>query len=86
MKELVDSTIIREIHVYGQVVGIGKEETGKAQHFGLGKSLIEEAERITKSNGIDTIAVISAIGTREYYRKQGFTETGLYMSKNLGVS
>ncbi len=83
IEELKDSAIIREVHVYGSVVGIGKEEEGKAQHFGLGKKLIEKAEEITRENGIENLAVISAIGTREYYRKRGFDigDGDLYMHK-----
>lgn len=83
IEELVNSAIIREVHVYGQVVGIGKEEEGKAQHLGLGKRLIKKAEEIAKEKGVDKIAVISAIGTRNYYRKRGFTLESLYMGKKL---
>jgi elongator complex protein 3 len=49
----------------------------------LGKSLIEEAEKISKENGFKKISVISAIGTREYYKKRGYQNINLYMHKNL---
>lgn len=83
--ELANTAIIREVHVYGSVVGIGKEEVGKAQHFGLGKKLIEKAENIAITNNLVDIAVISAIGTKEYYKKRGFTQKRgeLYMHKHL---
>ena len=81
--ELEGCSIIREVHVYGKVLGLRDESTGESQHLGLGKSLIGESERISKKNGFEKIAVISAIGTREYYRKRGFNDGELYMSKNL---
>ena len=81
--ELQDCAIIREVHVYGTLVGIGKESMGQAQHLGLGKKLIERSEEISKSNGFKKLSVISAIGTREYYRKRGFEDGELYMSKKL---
>ena len=42
-----------------------------------------KAEEIAKKNGYKKIAVISSIGTREYYRKLGYHRQGLYMTKNL---
>jgi elongator complex protein 3 len=81
--ELSNSAIIREVHVYGQVVDIGSKEEGKAQHLGLGTKLITKAKQISKENGYNNIAVIAAIGTRQYYRKQGFSSRELYMHHPL---
>lgn len=81
IKELEGKSIIREIHVYGQVVGIGKTLEGKSQHLGLGTRLIERSKEISRDAGFNEISVISAIGTREYYRKKGFADDGLYMSQ-----
>lgn len=81
--ELKDCSIIREVHVYGKVLGLRDESTGESQHLGLGKSLIKEAEDISRKNGFKRIAVISAIGTREYYRKRGFENEELYMTKSI---
>jgi elongator complex protein 3 len=81
--ELKGASLIREVHVYGNVVGIGKESKGQSQHLGLGKRMIGIAERISKENGFKKISVISAIGTREYYQKTGFKQEQLYMSKPL---
>ena len=81
--ELADAAIIREIHVYGQSLGIGDSERGVAQHSGLGKALIEQAEAIAQQRGYARLAVISAIGTRGYYRKRGFTDGQLYQAKRL---
>lgn len=81
--ELEGAAIIREIHVYGQVVGIGGDSSGRAQHVGLGTSLIEAAVDIAQNAGYRTLAVISAIGTRVYYRKRGFADSGLYQVRTL---
>jgi len=83
LDELEGCAIIREVHVYGKVLGLGKDSNGESQHLGLGKSLIEEAEKISKDNGFKKISVISAIGTREYYKKRGYQNINLYMHKNL---
>ncbi len=74
VKELGDSALIREIHIYGESIELGTKKTGKAQHIGLGKSLIKMAEGICKKNGFNRLAVISSIGTREYYEKNGFSK------------
>lgn len=76
--ELEGESMIREIHVYGQVVGIGTRSEGRPQHLGQGSSLIELAKGISKKAGYDGMAVISSIGTREYYRKKGFENGELY--------
>ncbi len=83
IEELKGCSIIREVHVYGKVLGIEGESSGESQHLGLGKRLIERAEEISKDNGFKKISVISAIGTREYYKKRGFKNISLYMHKNL---
>ena len=77
------TAMIREVHVYGRVAGLGKEERGAAQHAGLGKALVEEACRIAREEGYRRIAVISAIGTRGYYRALGFADAGLYQLREL---
>ena len=41
------------------------------------------AEEIAKVNGFKKIAVISSIGTRDYYRKLGYEREGRYMTKVL---
>jgi len=81
--ELKGASIIREVHVYGNVVNIGKESKGESQHLGLGKKMIEMAEDISKENRFEKISVISAIGTREYYKERAFIKGSLYMSKTI---
>jgi elongator complex protein 3 len=77
------TAIIREVHVYGPVVRIGEEARGEAQHLGLGAQLIREAEHRAREAGYQRLVVIAAIGTREYYRKQGYALGEVYMGKEL---
>lgn len=81
--ELSSGAIIREVHVYGVAQSLGKSSTSSAQHLGLGKKLIAKSVELAKSAGFDKLAVISAIGTKEYYRKQGFVDAGLYQVRNI---
>jgi len=87
VEELKDAALIRELHVYGQAIDIGKENTQQGQHKGLGKKLMQEAEgiikKISKKENIKKIAVISGIGVRDYYRKLGYKLEKNYMIKNL---
>jgi len=83
--ELRGAAMIREVHVYGQAVGIGEAHEGRAQHIGLGSRLIERAVEIARERGYTRLAVISAIGTREYYRKRGFVDGRLYQVRNVSV-
>jgi elongator complex protein 3 len=62
----------------------GGPEQRYYQHSGYGAKLMSEAERIAREEfGIYKLSVISAVGTREYYRKLGYTQNGPYVSKNL---
>lgn len=83
IEELQGSAIIREVHVYGQSLEIGENAPGKAQHSGLGLRLIERAVEIAAAQGYGDLAVISAIGTRGYYRKRGFDDGKLYQHRKL---
>ena len=74
--------MIREVHVYGRVAGL-HQGGENAQHRGLGSKLIERACDIARNEGYSAINVISAVGTRGYYRKQGFTDNGLYQQRSL---
>jgi elongator complex protein 3 len=75
--------MIREVHVYGQSVEIGEAADGRAQHAGLGTRLLERAAEIARERGYERLAVISAIGTRDYYRKRGFVDGTLYQTRPL---
>ena len=74
--------MIREVHVYGRVAGL-HQGGENAQHRGLGRMLIERACDIARENGYTAINVISAVGTRGYYRARGFTDNGLYQQRSL---
>ncbi len=70
--------MIRELHVYGKVACLhGATEDG-AQHTGLGRRLMQEACDQARAAGFDAINVISSVGTRNYYRRLGFQDAGLY--------
>ncbi|TRZ47849.1 tRNA uridine(34) 5-carboxymethylaminomethyl modification radical SAM/GNAT enzyme Elp3 [bacterium] len=84
--ELEGAAIVREVHTYGQVHGLrgqSLQEGEKSQHQGMGKRLMAKAEEIAQDRGYKKIAVISAVGTREYYRKIGYGLEGAYMVKNI---
>ncbi len=82
--ELTSAAIIRELHVYGQLVRHDSDTKNKVQHRGLGKKLIKIAEKIAKQKGYKKMAVISGIGVREYYRKKlGYKLESTYMTKKL---
>jgi elongator complex protein 3 len=73
--------LIRELHVYGEQAVIGKE--GTIQHKGIGKSLLKLAEQIAAKNKLNEILIISGVGVREYYKKQGYILRNYYMAKSL---
>jgi elongator complex protein 3 len=79
------AAIVRELHVYGQMLSVGKaSDKESSQHKGYGIRLMEEAEKITKEEfGVHKLSVISAVGTREYYKKLGYANNGPYVSKLL---
>jgi elongator complex protein 3 len=83
--EISDNTcIVRELHIYGKSLKLGEREQDSIQHLGLGKNLMNEAEKISSEEfDAKKLLVISAVGTREYYRKLGYTPLGPYMSKEL---
>ena len=74
--------MIRELHVYGQALSLGSEGMS-AQHQGLGQKLLAKASSIAAEAGYSSLNVISSIGTRAYYRAQGFSDAGLYQQKAL---
>ena len=81
--DLDGAALIREVHVYGQSLPVGAEKKGAAQHAGLGTRLLEEAEGVARAKGFKHMAVISAVGTREYYLERGFERGELYLTKEI---
>ena len=80
---LKNAALIREVHSYGSEITVG-DSAGVGQHRGLGRKLIAEAERIASEEwGLKRMTIIAGVGTREYYRKFGYTERCTYMTKKL---
>ena len=81
------TAIIRELHVYGAEVPLDDREDNAAQHKGIGKWLVTEAERVAGGQfGAKTMYVLSGVGARQYYRKEfGYELRGDYMVKELTV-
>lgn len=82
LPELTNAAIIREIHTYGKLTPLQTQHHNSPQHLGLGKMLLSEAEKITSLEfKLNKIAIISGVGVREYYRRQGYQLDGTYMIK-----
>ena len=77
--------IIRELHVYGSEVPISERKEDAAQHKGLGKALIKEAERIAREEfKVPQMIILSGVGAKEYYRTEfSYHAQGDYMVKSL---
>ena len=83
-EEIRCSALIREVHVYGASLEIGRRESSAPQHLGFGRNLIERASDIAAASGFRDLAVISAVGTRGYYRALGFADGLLYQHRPVG--
>ena len=83
LADLDGAAIIREVHVYGQSLALGTEQSGAAQHTGLGTRLLAEADKVARTKGYRRMAVIAAVGTRQYYLERGFERGDLYLLKRL---
>jgi len=78
------AALIREIHTYGPVVGIGQKSVGVSQHQGYGMRLLAEAERIANLEfKLSKMAVIAGVGVREYFCKHGYELEDTYMVKKM---
>jgi len=80
-----EPAMVRELHVYGPSLKLKEKAQKEWQHKGIGKELLQEAEKIAKRRGRNKIRVISGVGVREYYRKLGYTlgKEGVYVEKDL---
>jgi elongator complex protein 3 len=78
--------LVRELHVFGPEVPLSEQRTEAAQHRGLGKALLREAERIARDEfQASQMVVLSGTGAKEYYRTEfGYHAQGDYMVKDLG--
>ena len=83
-EEISDKTaIVRELHVYGNMIKIGQKNKAIGQHTGFGERLLAKAEEISIDQGKEELLIISGIGARNYYRKFGYERKGPYMAKRL---
>jgi len=76
--------MIRELKVLGREASLGQRTPEAYQHRGFGKKLLGEAERICfEEFGKKRLYVLSGVGVKQYYRKLGFSDDGMYLSKTL---
>jgi elongator complex protein 3 len=77
--------IIRELHTFGPEVPLAEQRPDAAQHKGIGRALLREAERIAADEfQARQVLVLSGVGAREYYRNEsGYRSLGEYMTKEL---
>jgi elongator complex protein 3 len=77
--------IVRELKVVGTEVAVGSRARGEGsmQHRGLGRNLLARAEELAREAGFEQLRVLSAVGTREYYRKLEYHPDGPYLAKQL---
>ena len=79
-----NEALVRELHIFGAEVPLGEKKEQAAQHQGLGKELLLEAERITAEEfHVRKLAILSGVGVRDYYRLLGYHLEGNYMAKQL---
>ncbi|MDD4137383.1 MAG: GNAT family N-acetyltransferase, partial [Methanoregula sp.] len=82
--ELEYAALLRELHVYGSLVPVGKDaEEEEWQHRNYGRALLARAEEIALDAGYAHLAIMSGIGVRPYYLRQGYERRGPYMIKGL---
>jgi len=78
------TSIVRELHVYGPLVPVGRHLAKAWQHKGYGGILLSEAERISLEDyDRRKVVVTSALGTKQYYKRFGYNYDGAYVSKLL---
>jgi len=85
LPEIREAAMVRELHVYGPAQELGTRREG-VQHRGLGTRLLEVAAERALASGYQELAVIAAVGTREYYRERGFRRGSLYPIRDLGTT
>jgi len=78
------TAIVRELHVYGPLVPVGKHLANAWQHKAYGSILLSKAEQTSLENyERRKVIVTSALGTKQYYRRFGYDYDGPYVSKFL---
>jgi ELP3 family radical SAM enzyme/protein acetyltransferase len=82
-KCLKNRGLIRELHVYGNLIPVGHQKIGDSQHKGIGGKLLKKAEHIAFYNNYFGVAVISGEGVRNYYKKKGYEDKESFMIKTF---
>ena len=84
---LKDKGLVRELHVYGNLVPVGVKNGGggSVQHKGVGRKLLKRAEWYALFNGCAGVAIISGEGVKNYYRKNGYFEEETFMVRDYFV-
>jgi elongator complex protein 3 len=76
--------LIREVKILGRELSLGVRSPEGFQHRGYGKQLITEAERICIEDfNKKQLFVLSGVGVKPYYRKLGFSGSGVYLRKRV---
>jgi len=77
--------LIRELHIYGPEVPLKQQNPASAQHKGLGKALLTEAERIAREEfQARQMVILSGAGAKEYYCSEfGYSSQADYMVKTM---
>ena len=78
---ILQTGLIRELHVYNNVVPVDTPKTFSTQHMGVGKKLLRTAEWIAWLWGLRGVSVISGEGVREYYKKLHYQDIQTYSIK-----
>jgi len=81
--ELQHAALVRDLHVYGELVGLGERKEQSWQHRGYGTRLLQKAEEIAADDGYRKMAVMSGLGVRDYYARFGYQREGPFMVKDL---
>ena len=81
--ELRNTGLIRELHIYGQVVTNNKKNIEFPQHRGFGKRLMKVAEYLCLVNNYSKVSIISGIGVRGYYKSLGYKLINTFMIKDI---
>jgi elongator complex protein 3 len=84
--ELEGAALVREVHVYGAALEVGRRSAGSPQHGGLGSRLVAEAAGAAAAAGYGALSVIAAVGTRAWYRSLGFADGALYPRLPLAIA
>jgi GNAT superfamily N-acetyltransferase len=90
--ELVNTAMIRELHVYGEAINVNrcvksdKKSDRTQQHIGFGRRLLNNALCLAKSLGYSRISVISGVGVKPYYRRAGFNDGKYFLLRNIDLN